>query len=173
MKWYSIWRSYYWPQWLNAERNRRLPRRRFTVISDRRTFVMRIVVDVPLRAIEIHPEDSEEAVIEHNSRYYSRLWRGTRMLEAGARAGAENPNGHVLVRRSIIHVIDPPVLLIHSIPIRRNERGCERHPARFFRKRDAICHDPTVTKTHKFKVHPEISESQYYIFTRGSLTNNY
>lgn len=39
---------------------------------------------------------------------------------------------HVPVRHSIIHVIDPSVLLVHSISARRNERGCERHPARRF-----------------------------------------
>jgi len=71
-------------------------RRRFTVVSDRRTFVTRIV-DVPLRAIEIHPENSQKAIIEHDSRY-SRLWKGTRMFEAEA----GNPNGHVPVWRSII-----------------------------------------------------------------------
>jgi len=56
--------------------------------------------------------------------------------------------------RLYYRVIDP---FLHLV--RRNERECGRHPARFFRRRDTIC---------KFEVHPEIFErkSQYYIFTK-------
>lgn len=53
----------------------------FTVVlSDRREHLSRRVIPRPPRAIGIYSEDSEEAVIEHDLRYYSRLWRGTRML---------------------------------------------------------------------------------------------
>lgn len=67
------------------------------------------------------------------------------------------------------------VLLVHSIPVRRNERGCERHPARrFFRKRDAICHDPPVTKAHKFKVCPRNISTRKSVlyFYKSSLMND-
>lgn len=47
-------------------------------------------------------EDSEKAIIEHDPRYYSRLWRGTE---------------HVLVQCSIIRVIDRSVALVHSVPV--------------------------------------------------------
>lgn len=51
-------------------------------------------------------EDSEKAIIEHDPRYYSRLWRGTRNARGG----------HVLVRRSIIRVIDRSIALVHPVP---------------------------------------------------------
>lgn len=64
------------PRVHNAERNRRCQTSQIDKHLSHRSSTC-------LFAIEIHPEDLEEAVIEHNPRYYSRLWRGTRMLEAG------------------------------------------------------------------------------------------
>jgi len=129
----------------------------FTVVSDRRTFLTRII-DMSSRHRNPSRWLEERGYRARSTILFATLKR----IEVGT-------EGHVLVWRSIICVIDLSDLLVYSIPARRNvdECSCERHLAQwFFRKRDAICHDPP--QIHKFEIRLKISErkSQYYILTR-------
>lgn len=114
------------------------------------------------RSTNICHADHQQASSRHRDPPW-RFWRGSgyraqpailfatleRKVEC-SRRGRVVPNGYVPVRCSIIRVINRSVLLVHTIPVRRNERGCERHPPtrRFFRKRDAMCHKgPPITNS--------------------------
>lgn len=102
-------------------------RRRFTV-SDRRTFVIRIVDALSKSTLKNRRKrlsSTTRGIIRDFGEESERPRQGG---GRGRRRGAQT--GMSPVRHSIIRVIDPSLLLVHSIPVRRNERGCERHPAR-------------------------------------------
>lgn len=151
------------PRVHNAERNRRCPTSQIDKHLSRRSSTC-------LFAIEIHSEDLEEAVIEHNPRYYSRLWRGTRMLEVGM-SGPERVCPHSTFDYQRYRPLGPSRTQL----LYWNEHRCERHFRRGGFSANAMLYVAKVRplQTHKFQAIPKYMNAKVRIIFLQEFINEY